>query len=449
MTASTGPLPLGRLPVLLAGWRGLSREHRLLERSYIACLCSMFLFHNNTVPQSTYYAVVLPLAALSGWWFARRTLRLSVIFWAATVYLCAIGLSSLGQPSAEIPLVLGYFRRTAMVLSFLLATAYLVARSRQFLPAALVALSAVAAASALISIAALLYEHGLSGGVQSMRLMAAIGFPGYENSTNIALTYAVLLVGAVGTMLAGGLSRLQHRVLLAAAVVLSLALLMAQSRGPLAAAVLGILALALGSLRWRLLLWFVGASIAGCVALAAVPDLREAVLSRGESFRPELWRHYLLMAADRPWLGYGVFTDIRTKVSGGNVILHPHNLLLSAEIRGGALAGLSMIVLLAAAFIWAIRLWLAKNIVTPFGLILTVAFAGTVDYELFSTSPAWPWVTLWLPIGICLGAEMSLRAAAAHRRFLNRDARARADHGSTQSNLDPERSHVSQPGGRQ
>jgi O-antigen ligase len=364
-----------------------------------------------------------------------------------TVYLAAIGLSSLGQPSAETSVVLGYFRRTGMVLTFLLATAYLVARSRQFVPTALVALSAAAAANALISMVTLLHERQLSGGVQSLRMLAAIGFPGYENSTNIALTYAVLLVGAVGTMLGGGLSRLQQRVLVVAAIVLALALLMAQSRGPLAAAMLGILALVLASLRWRLFLLSVGVVIAGCLAFAAIPELRDAVLARGESYRPELWRHYLLMAADRPWLGYGLFTDIRMRVSDGHLIPHPHNLLLSAQIRGGCVASVAMIVLLAAAFFWAIRLRVAKNIHTPLGLILTVALAGTVDYELFSTSPAWPWVTIWLPIGICLGVEMSFRAVAAQRRFLTSDSRDKAGHRSARSSLDPEDSAVSPPGG--
>src|SRR5262249_9118092 len=158
-------------------------------------LCSMFLVTGNTVPQTLYYAVVLPLAALSGLGFARRTARSSTILCAVAVYLLAIALSSLLQPTVDLPHLGGYVRRTALVLTFLLATAYLAAGSRQFLPIALTALSITGAVSALVNIAILLLTRPLDGGLTSLRLVATIGLPEHWNSTNIALSYAVLLVG--------------------------------------------------------------------------------------------------------------------------------------------------------------------------------------------------------------------------------------------------------------
>jgi hypothetical protein len=49
----------------------------------------------------------------------------------------------------------------------------------------------------------------------------------------------------------------------------------------------------------------------------------------------------------------------------------------------------------------------------PLALLLTVSLAGT---EIFSTSPDWFWVTFWLRVGGCFGAEMALRRAAALNR---------------------------------
>src|SRR5215469_10435203 len=197
MSSSARPVPAAsRLPLLLARSRRLAHDHRLLPRAYIVCLCSMFLVTRNTLPQTLYYAVVLPLAALSALRFARRTARSSTIFWAVAIYLLAIALSSLLQPAVDLPHLGGYVRRTAMVLTFLLATAYLAAGSRRFLPIALTALSITGAVSALVNIAILLSTRPLGSGLANLRLVATIGLPENTNSTNIALTYAVLLVGA-------------------------------------------------------------------------------------------------------------------------------------------------------------------------------------------------------------------------------------------------------------
>jgi len=392
-----------------AAW---SRDNRLLLGAYCVCLAMMFLVESNHAPKDVYYAVVLPLGLLAASPFGLRMIRQSIIFWAMTLYLVMIGLSQLALPDLRFKHAMDYFGDTVAVLTFLIATAYLTQARVQCLRPLLLPLCCAAAASAGLNTVLSLVLHDSSSLARLLanRLVASWGMPGYENSTNIGITYAVYFVASGATLTAGGLIRWQRALLVAAFLVLGLALLLTQARGAGLGAAAGVFSLIMIDSRRRRLALPLTAALLLLLPLAiALPD---GMLSRGDSHRFVAWQHYLALAAAHPWLGYGIWTDIRFTSPDGVPIVHPHNWLLSAQIRGGIGASLALLVAMVAALRWSFLNFRAAGSGAPFALLITIMTAGLFDYDLWSTGPSWPWVTFWLPMGLCIGAEMHLRLAA-------------------------------------
>lgn len=148
--------------------------------------------------------------------------------------------------------------------------------------------------------------------------------------------------------------------------------------------------------------------------LITLPGTWDALLVRGLSYRPEIWGRYLAEASQHPLVGYGQFADIDVPMHDGFIAFHPHNLVLSAQIRGGVFAAGAMLVMLFGGLFWTWRYWLQTGKLTPFCLILVIVCAGIVDYQLLTTFPTWPWVTIWLPVGLAVGVEHLARRPALH-----------------------------------
>ena len=85
--------------------------------------------------------------------------------------------------------------------------------------------------------------------------------------------------------------------------------------------------------------------------------------------------------------------------------------MLSAWFRGGIVGACAMGFILCGGILWARRYWLCHGDVVPLCVMVTIAMAGMFDYQLLVTYPTWPWVTFWLPFGLCVGAEMATRKA--------------------------------------
>ena len=399
---------------LLATAAETCRRYRLLEGAYIAVLCLMFLLGNIWASRTLFYVAVLPMGALLALPFAWRMLRMSVILWAAVAYFVVLGLSALGRPDTGAGLLLAHTRNSALILCFLVITAYLIWRSPRFLDDLFLAVSLSAAVNALANIVLFYADVSFTLGPHVRRLEGVIGISGYHNPNVLGAMYGIALVGAAGTLAGGRLAGLRRSAGLLAAAVLLLAVFLSQSRSSMVAVLAALLVLTLWRGGWRVkaaVLGGLAAIYAGIAAIAANPGF---ILSRGDSFRRELWGRYLAMAAERPWRGYGLGFDTTIRVSNGMEILNPHNIVLAAQIRGGAFAALALAAMLAAGFYWALRGWTRHRLIAPLGLIVAATVAGSLDFDIASTSLGWPWFLLWLPVGICVGTEAVLRLPEPH-----------------------------------
>jgi len=147
-----------------------------------------------------------------------------------------------------------------------------------------------------------------------------------------------------------------------------------------------------------------------------VPPVQEAFLARGQSYRLEMWERYLAMAKDTLLLGYGHWSDIRITMHDGYIVDQPHNLVLWAQIHGGILAAVAVIVMLLGGIYWSVRYQKKTADPLPLCVVVTMIAYGMVEVGLISTDPAWTWVTFWLPIGICIGAELVARGIDTSRK---------------------------------
>ena len=411
------PLPqeLGQLNRLAREAYGIIgnvfRRYDVLLVVYALCIAAIVLTNDRNAPRSLYFFAVLPAAFFVGLWFARRAVTASVVFWSVAVYLLAVGFASLGR--ADIPRhdLSQHFRLIPLILSYLLVVGLLASDARS-LNRLLTWSALILSISALFNLSVFLLHSGAKCPVflSAERLCSVIGMPDYLNSTNLSAPYALYAVAAIAVLQQGHLARLQQIVLAFSAAVLLAALMLTGSRSGFVAAALGCTVLAMLGHRWCRLA-VVAAAVVAAVAIVAYPHLREVLMARGASYRPEIWSSYFSFALDRPW-GRGVLANIDMRMRDGYVVDQPHNMVLSAFVRGGVIGALALATAIAAGIYQAARYWAGTRNAIPLALIVTMLGYGMLDYQVLATYPTWPWITFWFPLGICVGVETVLRGVS-------------------------------------
>ena len=137
---------------------------------------------------------------------------------------------------------------------------------------------------------------------------------------------------------------------------------------------------------------------AALLCILALPAWMAELLERGDSWRIYLWQHYLSLSLDRPLLGYGLDFDASFQV-GSTTIHTPHNILLSALIRGGLGAFLSLTVALLA-MVWATVSAARRGWWQPATVLVAVLAITSVDHEILPDAFNHHWFLFWLPFSL-------------------------------------------------
>lgn len=405
--------------------RNASGDFLLL--AFAALIASLVLSNNYNVPPKIFLLVILPAAfCLHGrvlvrpsWPMARLSvsyatrLVFSLILFAAFIYVIALTISTWQQPDVNRRMVDQMWVHAGLILLFMVIVAQAVAFVDRFLIRLIAISIPLIAIGAGLNIFYFLRALPAFESVLQVRLVNWLGMPGYTNSTNISLTYAIFFVTALAAITVRGAS-LRLRLWLAPfATVLLAAMLLTQARSAYIGTAIGagiVLFVAKDKIFWKKnALMFGAAMLAAAIAVGSVAQIRGVVTARGESQRPEIWTIYLGKAIAKPVLGYGGLSNIGITVND-NAIDQPHNLILSAQIRGGIFCMLAMITMLAASAWFAFRFQRQRGCAIPLAMIATIIPTGLFDYNLLITAATWPWLTFWLPLAICAGAEIALRS---------------------------------------
>ena len=151
------------------------------------------------------------------------------------------------------------------------------------------------------------------------------------------------------------------------------------------------------------------------VALWFEPS-RDALLSRGDSYRPDIWAEILRRVAEHgPWFGNGVLTDDSVTVDG-LLLPHPHSMYLAVLFQGGVV-GLALFLLLVGVALKTLLAHLAEpEAKLALGILAIGLPAWLLDgYELVDKI-GWTWMLFWFPVAVAVGLG-SRRGLADARRF--------------------------------
>lgn len=177
---------------------------------------------------------------------------------------------------------------------------------------------------------------------------------------------------------------------------LAVFVVLCQSRGAALALLFTALAMPIWCRDRRSCLLAVGAILAAGLGFWLLEPL---VLSRGFSYRPEIFRASLQMIAEHPWSGLGLGAPYKVLASGLQFD-HSHNMLAHVAIQLG----------LPGLVLW-LSVWLAvlldswRKRDTPLGkglLGLTVfsTLAMQFDAASLAGTPRAEWFITWLPVGL-------------------------------------------------
>ncbi len=400
------PMPVSIHRRRLAAFAGAVERHHVVPRLYIAALCLVYLMWNIWTSRTIYDFAVMPLALCLLRPSDLRPILASPIFILAGLYFAALGLAEFAAPGASAHAFAKHVMYSLQVLSFLAITALLMRRDREFPKTLFLCLAVAAAIAAAVNIVAFWHEY--PHGLFSQQLSGVPGISMYYNQNYIGIVNAVACAGCFALIAGQPLSRPQLIATLVATLMLLTTITLIMSRGSLMATLAAALVAFLlsgGRRERRLMLGVIGAAL---LLLALATPLVLSAVARGDSFRLSLWRFYLDMAAQRPWLGYGLSFDMQIVLPDGTAILTPHNMMLATLIRGGLVSAAALAILLATAVYRALRCRNSEGGLFAPVLLAAALVATCVDFEIVATPLAWPWLLLWLPIGLSIGAEAAV-----------------------------------------
>nr|WP_157718094.1 O-antigen ligase family protein [Halopseudomonas xinjiangensis] len=155
------------------------------------------------------------------------------------------------------------------------------------------------------------------------------------------------------------------------------------------------------------------ALLVGVAVLASWVPALSTLWARGDSYRLELWEHYLdVLGRCGYWQGCGIDYSPMIQLADGMTINHPHNVYLSLAMYGGLPGAILFVTLMAAVLFNAAR---ARNM-WGYALLLGLIMVNFDGHKVLD-SPNELWLLLLLPAGLAsatraLGYPSQLKPAS-------------------------------------
>ena len=384
--------------------------YNLLYLSYICFFGTLFLTNNFFLPYQIFLFVVIPLSIIPIYIITYRNVAgarrvkfelsfinpfktLSVfrshIFICLSIYATVISFSSWLYPSPSVGWFLDFLKYLISILFFLAVTARIAGKSSRSMEILCAILCLIVTINAALNIYAYFLSLPKLENFSVIRLSPSFGRAPDHFPTTSALTYALFF--GISCCLAIQSKAIITRIITSiCGLMLLSALILTQSRGPLVASLISLITIAFfSSPRLRaMLIALIGGIISGFLLL---PNIGISALQRGENARFEVWQKFLSLALLRPILGYGEKIEFHVEIRNAEIIGHAHNLYLSAFVRGGIVACLSLITVIALSIKYSINYskFYANQI--PLCASIIIAISGLVDFDLIIFLADWQW----------------------------------------------------------
>jgi len=370
-------LPLG-LAVLLSGffWAPTTHNHKVMVSCLLLLPCLIALVDRalwrDLVPKA-------PLLAMTFTYLA---------------YMTANALIQSGDRGEE------FIRWSLCIMLFLLGIGLRMRASLRSLEQ-LFLLSAFAAVTA----AAYAVYRDIGAGIFLTFHYRLEGYGALYNALRSGLLFGAFAATAMWCAFSRDCARWQRY----AAVILALgclgAVVLTGSRAPLLALLILAVAIAVTYRRW----WVLALIVAGCVVVEALAW--DALLDRGTSYRPEIWRQVWALYRESPIFGVGLQRHPVSVTAGGVTVFNEHNLFL-ALLRQGGVVG--FVLYLSVALTVCVQGWRWRSICRIGFLAAILQIYGLISLQAdgprLITRPADVWVVLWLPIALLLFSQRNCRA---------------------------------------
>lgn len=186
--------------------------------------------------------------------------------------------------------------------------------------------------------------------------------------------------------------------------ILGALILATGSRTPLVAVGACLLWLAIANWNRRSLVVLVSAGLAGALLLVFYSD---TLISRGVSYRPEIWANAWQQILEAPWLGHGYDAPMKIWISGSDFAMaDPHNMWLAVLYYCGVIGLVLWVTLYAVAFrfAWQHRQqpWvMISSALLVFGLAASMTEGGS-----FLSRPKEHWFLIWIPMSLMVATEL-------------------------------------------
>ena len=221
-----------------------------------------------------------------------------------------------------------------------------------------------------------------------------------ENPLYLVQSFGFFFIAAVYLAIQNRHSRIALFLMMASACVLVFAAVATQSRSFIVASIAALILPLLG--RDRKTVVHVLSSV--LIVFAVVFYLNPAILERTEFHRPQIWKQALDLISERPLLGWGgdYYPDIQIE-SLKLGLRDTHNILLTIWLKYGALAFITLTMLLGYAVI--VTLGNTDNATLRLGgalLIFGVTMLFFEGHNIISKLNS-TWHMVWIPLGIIMG----------------------------------------------
>ena len=148
-----------------------------------------------------------------------------------------------------------------------------------------------------------------------------------------------------------------------------------------------------------------------CIAILSDSGLISKVVER-EFYRFEIWSVELMRIKGHLLFGNGLLTDDSLFIHSGEEFLHPHSIYIATIFYGGIFAGCLLLSILLFSFHTAIRWFMqTKDALCICMLLLAILLVAT-DGSKILTKTNVMWLIFWLPICLCMIAELRLPGKA-------------------------------------
>ncbi|VVN10865.1 hypothetical protein PS662_03837 [Pseudomonas fluorescens] len=192
-----------------------------------------------------------------------------------------------------------------------------------------------------------------------------------------------------------------------ALVIMFTAVIATGSRTPLVALTLA--ALWLGFMCWnRRSVVLLAVMLVGGASVTVL--LSEMILSRGASYRFEIWQMVLQKIAERPWIGHGYNASMDVDPGLGYTLAEPHSFALGVLFYVGILGFIPWLFFQAWALLSSWRHRLNPLFIIASTWLVFGIGAGLTEGGGIISRPKEHWFLLWIPLALIAALSINQRA---------------------------------------